>query len=71
MAETIAGHLCRNSHDQAVITRSDTTQAQTGRMLHKHEHTIKMESNELDELRNITANFADQVKIEQKQNAEF
>jgi len=71
MAETIAGHLRRNSRDQAVITRSDTMQVQTSRTLHKCKHTIKAESDELDELRNITANFADQVKIEQKQNAEF
>jgi len=71
MAETIVGCLRRNSCDQAVIARSDTTQAQAGRMLHKRKHAIKMESNELDELRNITANFADQVKIEQKQNTEF
>jgi len=46
-------------------------QAQTGRMLHECKHAIKTESDELDELRNITANFADQVKIEQKQNTEF
>ena len=61
MAETIAGRLHGNSRDQAVITRSDTMQAQTGRTLRQREHTIKMESDELDELRNITVNFADQV----------
>jgi len=71
MAETISGHLHRNSYDQAVIARSNTTQVQAGKTLCEHKHTIKMESNELDELWNITANFADQVKIEQKQNAEF
>jgi len=71
MAETIAGRPRRNSRDQAVVARSDTMQAQTNRMLREHEHAIKTESDELDELRNITANFADQVKIEQKQNTEF
>jgi len=71
MAETIAGRLCRNSCDQAVIARSDATQVQAGKTLCKCKHTIKMESDELDELQNITANFADQVKIEQKQNTEF
>jgi len=60
MAETIAECLCGNSCNQAVMARSDTMQAQTGRMLRKHEHAIKMESDELDELRNITVNFADQ-----------
>jgi len=70
MAETIAGRLHGNSCDQAVIARSDTTQVQTSRTLCECEHAIKMESDELDELRNITANFADQVKIEQKQNTE-
>jgi len=71
MAETIAGCLRGNSHDQAVIARSDTMQVQASRTLCEREHAIKTESNELDELRNITANFADQVKIEQKQNVEF
>jgi hypothetical protein len=71
MAETIAGRLRGNSRDQAVVARSEPAHEQASKSLHAREHAIKIEDDSLDELRNITANFADQVKIEQKQNSEF
>jgi len=71
MAETIAGRLRGNTRDQTVVTRSEPSQAQASTTLRVREQAIKMESDELDELRNITANFVDQVKIEQKQNSEL
>jgi len=48
MAETIAGCLRGNLHDQVVMARSNTMQVQTGRTLHECEHAIKTESDELD-----------------------
>jgi hypothetical protein len=71
MAETIAGRLRGNSRDQMNLASSAALPVHTARSLHEREQAIKSESGEFDELRNITANFADQVKIEQKQNTEL
>ncbi|KIK05340.1 hypothetical protein K443DRAFT_130488 [Laccaria amethystina LaAM-08-1] len=71
MAETIAGRLCGNTRDQLNLASSAVLLAHTTGSLHEHEQAIKSESDEFDELQNITADFADQVKIEQKQNTEL
>jgi hypothetical protein len=62
MAETIAGRLHGNTRDQMNLASSAALPAHTTRSLHEREQAIKSESGEFDELRNITANFADQVK---------
>ena len=71
MAETIAGRLRGGTREQNVLTRGEALPVQAGKSLQAREHAIKMESDELDEIRNLTANIADNVKIEQKQNSEF
>ena len=71
MAETIAGRLRGNTRDQAVVTRDEPIAAHASQTLRAREQAIKIESDGLDELRNIAANFEDQVKIGQKQNTEL
>jgi len=71
MAETIAGRLRGNVREQTIIARNEPMPTQVNRSLHAREQAIKMESDDFDELRNMTAQFMDQVKIEQKQNSEL
>ena len=51
--------------------RTKLLPAHVNKALHTHEQEIKAERDELDELQNSAVNFVDQIKTEQRQNAEL
>ena len=71
MAETIAGRLPGNTHDQVVVMRDEPVAAHASETLCTCEQAIKIESHGLDKLRKIATNFEDQVKIGQKHNTDL